>query len=289
MAVWLVCGVTLFAVLASAQTKDIVPAKSGPADLVPPRPGVPLSLEQVEERSYEGAGSTAEIIKSNVYRDSSGRLRIEPEARDGSGDPSSHATLIDPFAGTRIILLPTAKTAYRVLGPKGDEGGFALGLGGMGEGLEPPHKWSTRTENLGTRIIEGAVFEGTRIIEVAEDESGLTNTIERWYSKELNIVGVAVASGPYGTHTARIENLHRQEPDPTLFTIPADYKILELQSPKAPQWTVGAKSAYQDFLGLWKDADPDIPILKQAKAEYAKRVLSSAPSGRVEVPLAPKW
>jgi DNA-binding winged helix-turn-helix (wHTH) protein/Tfp pilus assembly protein PilF len=31
-----------------------------------------------------------------------------------------------------------------------------------------------------------------------------------------------------------------------------------------------AKSAYQDFLGLWKDADPDIPILKQAKAEYAK-------------------
>jgi len=31
-----------------------------------------------------------------------------------------------------------------------------------------------------------------------------------------------------------------------------------------------AKSAYQDFLALWKDADPDIPILKQAKAEYAK-------------------
>jgi len=31
-----------------------------------------------------------------------------------------------------------------------------------------------------------------------------------------------------------------------------------------------AKSAYQDFLTLWKDADPDIPILKQAKAEYAK-------------------
>lgn len=33
-----------------------------------------------------------------------------------------------------------------------------------------------------------------------------------------------------------------------------------------------AKAAYQDqdFLELWKDADPDIPILKQAKAEYAK-------------------
>ena len=31
-----------------------------------------------------------------------------------------------------------------------------------------------------------------------------------------------------------------------------------------------AKSAYQDFLTLWKDADQDIPVLKQARAEYAK-------------------
>ena len=31
-----------------------------------------------------------------------------------------------------------------------------------------------------------------------------------------------------------------------------------------------ARDAYQDFLTLWKDADPDIPILKEAKAEYAK-------------------
>jgi hypothetical protein len=31
-----------------------------------------------------------------------------------------------------------------------------------------------------------------------------------------------------------------------------------------------AKAAYQDFLTLWKDADPDVPILKEAKAEYAK-------------------
>jgi tetratricopeptide (TPR) repeat protein/class 3 adenylate cyclase len=31
-----------------------------------------------------------------------------------------------------------------------------------------------------------------------------------------------------------------------------------------------ARTAYQNFLTLWKDADPDVPILKQAKAEYAK-------------------
>jgi hypothetical protein len=32
---------------------------------------------------------------------------------------------------------------------------------------------------------------------------------------------------------------------------------------------VRALAAYKDFLALWKDANPDIPILQQAKAEYA--------------------
>jgi eukaryotic-like serine/threonine-protein kinase len=34
--------------------------------------------------------------------------------------------------------------------------------------------------------------------------------------------------------------------------------------------TAGARPAYQDFFAMWKGADPDMPVLKQAKAEYAK-------------------
>jgi eukaryotic-like serine/threonine-protein kinase len=34
--------------------------------------------------------------------------------------------------------------------------------------------------------------------------------------------------------------------------------------------TAKARAAYQDFLTLWKDANPDVPILKEAKAEYGK-------------------
>jgi tetratricopeptide (TPR) repeat protein len=34
--------------------------------------------------------------------------------------------------------------------------------------------------------------------------------------------------------------------------------------------TAGSRRAYQDFFALWKDADPDIPVLQQAKAEYAR-------------------
>ena len=38
----------------------------------------------------------------------------------------------------------------------------------------------------------------------------------------------------------------------------------------AQQDALRARAAYQDFLALWKDADSDTPLLKQAKAEYAK-------------------
>jgi hypothetical protein len=34
--------------------------------------------------------------------------------------------------------------------------------------------------------------------------------------------------------------------------------------------TTRAKAAYQEFLALWKNADVNIPILRQARAEYAK-------------------
>jgi len=42
------------------------------------------------------------------------------------------------------------------------------------------------------------------------------------------------------------------------------------QGPDADAARVRALAAYNDFLALWKDADSDIPVLKEAKAEYAK-------------------
>jgi hypothetical protein len=43
-----------------------------------------------------------------------------------------------------------------------------------------------------------------------------------------------------------------------------------LDAAKDPAGRNKARAAYQDFLALWKDADPDLSFLKEAKSEYAK-------------------
>jgi hypothetical protein len=86
-----------------------------------------------------------------------------------------------------------------------------------------------RTQVVGKRTIQGIEFEGTRIIRTAEGEPGLTDTIEQWYSDELELIGLLTSSGPSETYSARIQSLQRAEPDPALFTTPAEYKIIDLQ------------------------------------------------------------
>jgi len=44
-----------------------------------------------------------------------------------------------------------------------------------------------------------------------------------------------------------------------------------------------ARTTYLEFLNFWKDADPDIPILQQAKAEYAKPSHNCAQYGRNKI------
>jgi tetratricopeptide (TPR) repeat protein len=84
------------------------------------------------------------------------------------------------------------------------------------------------------------------------------------------------------------QDLNRQFPENTLVAVEEFQKILDhpgivqnevigalaqLQLGRAYAMqgdTAKAKAAYQDFLTLWKDADPDIPIFIAAKAEYAK-------------------
>jgi hypothetical protein len=213
------------------QTEKI--SRSAPADLIRAFAGTPISFLQIEERTRrlpDGNWSIL-IIKSRIYRDAIGRLRIEEvPATDGS----HIIVLIDPVSGSKAILSADDKIAYHVLGPKAGESGFAHGVGGLGQAL-PAGEWKTCTEDLGQRMIDGISAHGTRVTMKLMGQPPMEAVREWWWSDELKSICLASFVGPDWKHTAKIERVTRQEPDASLFEIPPDYKIREIGPPTASQ------------------------------------------------------
>jgi len=189
----------------------------------------PISFEQVEERSRnlkDGASSVETIVRS-VYRDSFGRLRTERAGSEPSAVFNGVIQIIDPVAGVILVSIESEKVGYRLPLPKFSAVSFANFSLAIDEGAAS-RKWISRTEHLGTQKIEGVEFEGTRIVETSEDEPWIIKSVEQWHSADLNFLGLVVVSMPNGSYRARIQNVHRVEPDAVLFKIPSGYVIRNL-------------------------------------------------------------
>lgn len=208
--------------------------KPGAQLLISPVPGVPLSLRETEEYSQkqdDGTFAVEYTVNARQYRDSAGRLRKESETRDRSGHSSGPViTITDPVAGTQTVLLSAEKIAYRLkVKLPADARLFSTDAA---DGQDLPHKWNvTRTGTEG-RLIEGYWFNGSRIVTSAEDEAGLTTTIDQWYSNQLKLTGAVDRKGPFKAYTVRIVQLQLGEPDRKLFEVPPDFKIVDMPTPQ---------------------------------------------------------
>jgi hypothetical protein len=101
-------------------------------------------------------------------------------------------------------------------------------LGGEGQ---------AQTEDLGSKTIEGVLVTGTRTTttipagQIGNDKP-LSIVTEVWTSPELKTVVYSKRSDPrMGDQTFQLTNVVRVEPDPTLFTVPADFKVLDGPEP----------------------------------------------------------
>lgn len=219
--------------LSNAMSGSPAPTTSGALLLVLPRPGTPISFDQTEEHSRKGPGEASAAgprTTGRTFRDSAGWVRQESETRDDANHVlSSYTAIIDPTSGSSIMLLDAEKIAYRISLPI--QSGNKMSFGIATEGEDSSHTWTATSEKAGTRIIDGAEFAGTRIIYTASDEPGLSKTSEFWYSDALKLTGSIKASGPKEILTVRIENLRQEEPDPSLFSVPSDYKIVDMKFP----------------------------------------------------------
>jgi hypothetical protein len=203
---------------------------------------------------------------STLCRDSEGRTRRESQLNLLGAAPQANTpkliTIIDPVANVRYTLDTAAKIARKMRFPplpppppgkaKAGQPNVMFYTRTAGPGPEPIGAGAPATavfmdkkiirggdqdppnsESLGDQTINGIQATGTRITTTIPagqmgNELPMNIVSEDWYSPELKATVMTKHSDPWaGQLTTQFTNVNTAEPDASLFTIPADYKVVD--------------------------------------------------------------
>lgn len=181
-----------------------------------------------------------------IARDSLGRTHNEArrwiDPATGEEPKLIRIELYDPTTQTRTTAFPLTRTARQ--------------WSGAPAAFQPAQqvvaaKPETSSENIGTDAIEGIPVRGARVSQTYKpgalgNDRPLTIVTESWYSEDLQINLMTKRTDPrFGVQTVRVTELVRQEPDASLFAVPADYKLVNETLPgqqSGPATTAGETS-----------------------------------------------
>lgn len=222
-----------------------------------PVKGAPYSAEATTEnvRVLGDGNKITRTTKTLLYRDGEGRTRREETVKPiGVFSFMMMETIVifDPTAGYRYYVNPTNKTARRTAIPPqkptnpppanissyvfSGQGFIATASGNFtveNYTQSASTGYSTKSEDLSPRTIEGVETTGkssttTIAAGTIGNERDIVTTSETWYSKDLQTIVLNKRNDPQtGNYTYQLTNIKRSEPDKSLFTIPADYKIVD--------------------------------------------------------------
>jgi hypothetical protein len=176
-----------------------------------------LSPTAFQASYYEASCDPGQPVRSTpgkLYRDSSGRIRIDHYVEIGSETFCLFRKIYDPAKNAMFVLNDTKRTILVLRHPPGSQA-TVIAL--------PPVRdagTSPTTEPLGSREIEGLLCQGYR----------LGAGYEYWTSEELG--GIPILATEDGEVRMRICEIMLAEPDRHLFAIPADYEIQEEHGPE---------------------------------------------------------
>ncbi len=250
----------LVVLLCAGLTGTLAATAAGPlfADDPPAIPGQPYSAGS-ETTSTTLFTDGNRIVRNNTtryFRDSRGRTRVERglAALDGSGTQTNGAiTIDDPVKSQRYILNTQLRTAlvYKTdAGKPAPVGGAMVALESaepfallglrMALGASATTESASDSTTLGQKVVNGLLATGTRTIRtipsgVLGNEKPITSTLDRWVSTDLGVtVQITEQSSIGGTVVFNLGQIERGEPDPALFSIPADYTRHEIHLPIVP-------------------------------------------------------
>jgi len=218
--------------------------------------GAPYSGTEVVtvQQVLAGGNVIQNQTKSNVFRDTQGRVRTERTVRhpgpNSSETPATEVMITDPVAGVMRHVNAESRTVNESpLHPAGRPGPPPPG-DGNGPGWRPaggpdradrpvgpagrpgaPNDPNVTTENLGVQTINGVAANGTRItrtipIGTIGNTQAIQSVREIWTSPDLKVPVMVKESDPrFGTTVTELTNIVRAEPDATLFQAPAGYTV----------------------------------------------------------------
>jgi hypothetical protein len=184
-------------------------------------------------RTLADGNKIDQTITGTIARDSQGRTRRDMTLPGAALAPmastSPHAVFInDPVAGKSYILHPDKKVADSVPFRAWRRLGRRV-LNGLG--ANDGRQSETTTTDLGTQTINGIVAQGTRVTRTIPagqigNEKPIVIVTDRWYSPDLQTYVLTKRTDPLmGDTVFQLTNIQRQEPDASLFQVPADYAV----------------------------------------------------------------
>jgi hypothetical protein len=209
-------------------------------------------------------GTTARDAQGRTRQDT-----VLPALGNLSAGNAPHFVFIqDPVAQTSYTLNLADKTAQKMPAFPGGSGGATVsstmvmrasggiavpGPGSAAGALPPPLPPSAmigmqkimvadapgqaNTEDLGSQTMEGVIVNGVRTTHTIPagqmgNEKPITIVTEVWTSPDLKTIVYSKRSDPrMGEQTFQLTNIVRAEPDPSLFTVPADFKVVDGPQP----------------------------------------------------------
>lgn len=223
-----------------------------------PVEGAPYSAT-ITVKSTRTLADGNRIVETSVgatARDSQGRTREEPPVPAALAQAPRVVFIQDPVAHAAYALNLTDKTVRKMPAAEGDAGrddkpvavngiqeeGIAIGGGPVSSSTFPstlavravPTTGSpVTTEDLGSQVMQGLPVTGvrtTRTIPAGQvgNVEPMNIVTEVWMSADLKVVVYSKRSDPMmGDTTFALSGILRAEPDPSLFTLPADFKIVD--------------------------------------------------------------
>jgi hypothetical protein len=219
-----------------------------------PVEGAPYSAT-ILGKSVRTLADGSEVVQSTagaIARDSQGRTRKELPVPLNSPNLPRIVFIHDPVARTSYAVNLTDKTAQKmpedantpgagkrnfVFGAAQVGGAAATSSPGLSSGLmvqsAPETSSPGSTEDLGSQTMDGLIVTGvrtTRTIPAGQigNAEPITIVTEVWSSPDLKATVYSKRDDPLmGESTFQLNNISRAEPDPSLFIIPIDFKVID--------------------------------------------------------------